>query len=109
MTEEKEKTYRIEQRKRKIGATGQLFEEQYLIIEANNPAEACNIAENELRDWGDGNNYRSFGGCFSEHGEFYINDQSARFLPTKDTTMENILDNINSWITDSELHTTLKG
>jgi hypothetical protein len=68
-------------------------------VKANSGEEACQIAENQIIDFGNENNWRAFCGAISEDNEVY-NSGDGRYQP-KDTdinTIEEINQCVNNWM-----------
>ena len=55
----------------------------FMIVQANDPKDACNIVETEIQDWGNDNNWRTIAGCVSEDDEVYNTPESSRFKPSE--------------------------
>lgn len=65
-----------------------------VVVQAESPEDACNIAENGISDYGDENNWRTICGCVSEENEVYV-QEDGRYPPDEDT---NTIDKINAWV-----------
>ena len=59
-------------------------------VNAESGEEAVSIAESEIMDWGNENNWRSFGGAVSKSGEVFKHDTDwARWIPD-DTNIQKV-------------------
>ena len=71
----------------------------FLVLQAETPQEACEMAANEIMDFGNEDNYHSICGCVSEKNEVFINDSDGRYCPDEsDDTIEKINKTVKGWI-----------
>ena len=76
----------------------------FVVTSAKSPQEAVNNVENEIEEWGNENNWRSFGGCISEDDEAFIApDSYSRWTP-EGFTIDMINNMVAKWLAPLKHH-----
>lgn len=79
----------------------------FIVVKSDTAENAMAEAENAISDWGNENNYRSFGGCVSENNEVYRVPQTgtwgnSRWVPYEKHTIQMINNQVTEWMKPQE-------